>query len=312
MNSKDRVFILVYSQEEMLSKVEELKMRGYQENDIHVLVDDDSVLGAVDGRNDLQTHETGSFGSKFKSFFTGKDNVREELKQMDLEQRDIDLYQESLENGAILLYTEGGLPRDRDNYSSFGDDTRTIDSDEAKRNTAMAPFGRDIERDDRRHNDEKIRDTDVTGTDLGTTGIRSDEISATEVPREEQYGLPSYGDKDQDSRLKGDSIHPTTGSETADESKPEEKLMEHEPGLKAGADQDIINSDDGVHRRQEDQSPGVDPNLGPAPFGRDSEEEHLLSDRNDDFEEPRNPRDGRSLHEEADKKPGTPPTPKLF
>lgn len=312
MNSRNRDFILVYSQEEMLSKVEELKMRGYRESDIHVLVDDDSVLGAVDDRHELQTHETGSLGNKFKTFFTGKDSVREELKQMDLEQRDIDLYQESLENGAILLYTESGSSREQDNYSSFGDDTRTVDSDEAKRNTAMAPFGRDIERDDQRHRDEKIHDKDVVGTDLGTTGIRSDEIYTTETSHEEQHGLPSNGGKAQDSRLKGDSIHPTTGSRTADESNPEEKLMEHEPGLGADTGQDIINSDDGVHRRQDDQSPGVDPNLGPAPFGRDSEEEHLLADRDDNFEEPRNPRDGRSLHDEADKKPGTPPTPKLF
>lgn len=308
----DREFVLVYSQEEMLSKVEELKMRGYRENDIHVLVDDDAVLGAVDHRNDLQTHETGSFGNKFKSLFTGKDTVREEMKKLDLEQRDIDLYQESLENGAILLYTERGALRERDNFSSFGDDTRTVDSDEAKRNTALAPFGHDIERDDLQHNDAKIIDKDVVGTDLGTTGIKSDETYTTDVPREEQYGLPNSGDKVQDSRLKGDSIHPTTGSETVDESIPEEKLMEHEPGIGADTGQDIINSEDGVHRRQDDQSPGVDPNLGPAPFGRDSEEEHLLADRNDDFEEPRNPREGRSLHEDADKRPGTPPTPKLF
>ncbi|MDN7244456.1 general stress protein [Planococcus shenhongbingii] len=310
MKPLNREIVLVYSQEEMLSKVEELKMRGYQENDIHVLVDDDSVLGAVDNDRNIQTHETGSIGSKFKSFFTGKDTVREELKKLDLEQREIDDYQENLENGAILLYTEQSS-REDDNYSSFGDDARPIDSDEVKRNTAMAPFGRDIERDDLRHNDAPIRDKDVS-TDLGTTGIRSDEIYTTEVPREEQYGLPSYGDKTQDSRLKGDSIHPTTGSQTADESLPEEKLMEHEPGLGSAAGGDILNTDDGVHRRQDDQSPGVDPNLGPAPFGRDSEEEHLLNDRNDDFEKPRSPREGKTLHEEADKKPGTPPTPKLF
>jgi hypothetical protein len=309
MNSIDREFVLVYSQEEMQSKVEELKTRGYRESDIHVLVDDNAVLGAVDNQNDLQTHETGSFGSKFKSFFTGKDTVREELKKLDLEQRNIDLYQESLENGAILLYTERDTLRERDNYSSFGDDTRTIDSDESKRNTALAPFGRDVERDDLRHRDAEIRDKDVAGTDLGTTGIRSDEVYTTKVPREQQHGLPN---KEQDSRLKGDNIHPTTGSSTADASMPEEKLMEHEPGIGADTSQDIINSDDGIHRRQDDQSPGIDPNLGPAPFGRDSEEEHLLRGNNDDFEEPRDSRSGRSLHEEVDKKSGTPPTPKLF
>lgn len=270
MESTNREFTLAYSQEEMHRRVEELKSRGYRDNDIHVLVHDEAVLGATDMKG-IDIHETGTTGSKFKTFFTGKDTVREELKRLDLEERQIDTYQQDLENGAILLYTEEGATRG----------SRGVDEPSDRNASNPANLG-------------------------------SEEIYSSEVPREEQYGLPSYGDKPQDSRLKGESIHPTTSGKTMDESAPAEKLMEHEPGLDENPKRDVIDGDDGVHRRQDDQSPGVDPNLGPAPFGRDSEEEHLLNDQNRDGGESRHRSDEGPYYEDKDKRPGTPPTPKLF
>lgn len=268
MEPTNREFILLYSQEEMRSKIEELKSQGFREEDFHVLVDDEAVLSAEDTSR-INVQETGTVGNTFKTMFTGKDAVRDKLKSLDLEERQIDRYQEDLENGAILLYTEG-LPSSANRSA---------------------------------------------GSLEGTQDKGQDGIYTTEVPREEQYGMPKYGDKPQDSRIKGENIHPTTGSQTADESDPKEKLMEHEPGMASGEDSDLLDQHDGVNRRQDEQSPGIDPNLGPAPFGRNSEEEHLLNDndRRDGFETGKDPRDGRRpFHEDADKKTATPPTPRLF
>lgn len=269
MESRNREFTMAYSQEEMHRRVEELKNMGYRENDIHVLVHDDAVLGATTDLNGIHTHETGSTGSKFKSFFTGRDTVREELKRLDLEERQIDTYQDDLENGAILLYTEGAAPSGSRNYT---DSTTRHASNPAN--------------------------------------LGSEEIYTSETTREEQYGQSAYGNNPQDSRVKGENIHPTTGGRTMDETAPEEKLMEHEPGLGENAGSDLIDGDDGVRRRQDDQSPGIDPNLGPAPFGRDSEEEHLLNDHDQDNSRHRS--DRGPYDEDRDKRPGTPPTPKLF
>lgn len=313
MEPTNRDFELVYSPEELRSRIEELKGRGYSESDIHVLVEDSAVLGASDDLDGVHTHNAGSVGSKFKSFFTGRDSVREELKNLDLEQREIDNYQQDLEKGGILLYTDrGSLSRERDNQSSFGDDTRALDSDEVNRNTALEPFGRDIEKDGRRHNDEKLNDNDIKTDYSDPSRKDSGKIYTTAVPREEQYGEPNYGDEHKDSRLKGENIHPTTDRPTLDESSPSEKVMEHEPALGTKEGNDNLNREDGVNRRQDEQSPGVDPNLGPAPFGRDSEEEHLLSGENGDYEEPLNPDGTRRNYDGEDRKSDTPPSPKLF
>lgn len=313
MEPTNRDFELVYSPEELRSRIEELKGRGYSESDIHILVEDSAVLGASENLGGIHTHNAGSVGSKFKSLFTGRDSVREELKNLDLEQREIDDYQKDLEKGGILLYAErSSLSRERDNFSAFGDDTRTLDSDEVKHNAASEPLGKDIERDGRTHNDEKLQGKNIEPSYEDSSRRDYGEIYTSTVSRDEQYGTTKYENKYQDSRLKGENIHPTTDRPTPDESSPSEKLMNHEPATGTEKGNDNLKRDEGVNFRQDDQSPGTDPNLGPAAFGRDSEEEQLLRGENGEYEETLNPDGTRRHHDGEEHKPDTPPTPRLF
>lgn len=343
MTPNNREFEMVYSQEEMEQRIEQLKMHGYSENDIHVLARDKDVFDSYESQSNVDKHEAESFSSKFKSFFSGEDTVQSQLRDLGLEQSSIDRYSEDIKKGAILLYTDGSaMDSDRGN-STFGENSGTGGIDERNRNTAFAPFGRDIERDGNKFNDEKIRDEDVKA-DIDDNGTRTDGLSSqtiardseqiytTEVRRENQHGDPGYGHKTKDSRLEGANIHPTTDAKPEDEGSLKEKSFDHEPQLETEAQDVDLNREDGVNRRQDEQSPGLDPNLGPAPFGRDSEEEHLLrenDDRNngsrrgpddpkhtldghDDVDNRHNPRDARSFHEDVEKKTSTPPTPRLF
>ena len=344
MKRTNREFELVYSQEEMEQRIEQLKLHGYNENDIHVLARDKDVFNSYESRSNVEKHEAESFSSKFKSFFSGEDTVHTQLRDLDLDESSIDRYSEDIKKGAILLYTDGSsFNNDRENTSSFGDDTRTVDSDERKRNTAFTPFGRDIERDGNKFNDEKIIDPDVRagkhndgssrdGISSRTIQEDSERIYTSEVRREDQHGKQGSANRSKDSRLDGENIHPTTDAKPKDESSVKEKSFDHEPQLESDAQQDNLNREDGVNRRQDEQSPGVDPNLGPAPFGRDSEEEHLLRenddykdgkgggisdpkhplDGSDNVENSHNPRDGRPFHEDVHKKTSTPPTPRLY
>lgn len=344
MTPTNREFEMVYSQEEMEQRIEQLKMHGYSETDIHVLARDKDVFNSYKSRSNVDKHQAESFSSKFKSFFSGEDTVQSQLRDLDLDQPEVERYSEDIKKGAILLYTDGqSIGRESDNASSFGDDARKVDIDENKRNTAFTPFGRDVERDGQKFNDEKIRDRDVradiddenTETDqpsAQTIAQDSDKIYTSEVRREDQHGHPGYGKKTRDSRLEGDAIHPTTDRKREDDASLKEKSFDHEPQLETEAQEDDLNREGGVNRRQDEPSPGVDPNLGPAPFGRDSEEEHLIRDNdnddnekrsghddpkhtldgNDEVENRHNPRDARRFHEDVEKKKSTPPTPRLF
>ncbi|WP_422123790.1 general stress protein [Planococcus sp. X10-3] len=343
MKHTNREFEMVYSQEEMEQRIEQLKMHGYSENDIHVLARDKDVFNSYDSKLNVDKHEAESLSTKFKSFFSGEDTVHTQLRDLELDESVIDSYSEDIKKGAILLYTDGNaVNQERENSSTFSDGNRTGAIDESKRNTAFTPFGRDIERDGQKFNDEKIRDRDVMGTSNGdrndndepsyrTIAQDSEKIYTSEVRREDQHGHPKYGKKTKDSRLEGDSIHPTSDRKPEDEGSLKEKSFDHEPQLETEAQDEDLNREEGVNRRQDEPSPGVDPNLGPAPFGRDSEEEKLLRNDNqdkgtgnspddpknaldghDEVDNRHNPRDARPFHEDVEKKTATPPTPRLF
>ena len=311
MTPTNREFEMVYSQEEMEQRIEQLKMHGYSESDIHVLARDKDVFNSYKIRSNVDKHEAESFSTKFKSFFSGEDTVHSQLRELDLDQPSVERYSEDIKKGAILLYTDGqSMDRERENTSSFGDDTRTVDIDEsnnADRTAVEQPSAQTIAED-------------------------SKKIYTSEVRREDQHGHPGYGNKTRDSRLEGDTIHPTTDRKLEDEGFLKEKSFDHEPHLETEAQEDGLNREDGINRRQDESSPGVDPNLGPAPFGRDSEEEQLVRDNDDhdngnrsghddpkhtldgqdEVDNRHNPRDARPIHEDAEKKTATPPTPRLF
>lgn len=106
MKSMNHRFEVVYTERELEAKVEDMKTQGYKKNDIHVLTDNADILNAVETQEEVLTHETETVTDKFKSMFTGKDAVREELTQLDLSQTEIDEFHNILENDGIVLYTD--------------------------------------------------------------------------------------------------------------------------------------------------------------------------------------------------------------
>ncbi|MGM0897798.1 MAG: general stress protein [Bacillota bacterium] len=314
MAQTNRQFEIVYSQEEMERSLESLISRGYRNEDIHVLANDKNLVNEAQDRYGVDADKANSFGNRMKTLLTGEDKARAKLDEFGVDRDTADYYDREIERGAVLLYTDGAPTGtgESEHFSSHSDDNRPMDLEGDERNTAFAPFGRDIERDGRRHDDEKLLDKDIQKhegrTDTGVEGIYT-----TEATRE-QTNKSQIHDKSQDSRLKGDEIHPTTDrAKQSEAEKPSEKRMEHEPKLGTKDGEKELNREDGVNRRQDEPSPGVDPNLGPAPFGRDSEEQHLADDhRRDDYEAPKSPRDVNDYHENVEKKTGTPPSPRLF
>ena len=314
MAQTNRQFEIVYSQDEMERALEALISKGYRNEDIHVLANDKNLVNEAYDRYGVDSDKANSFSNSMKTLLTGEDKARAKLDEFGVDRDTADYYDREIERGAVLLYTDGapGGNGESEHFSSHSDDNNPMDLDAGERNTAFAPFGRDVERDGRMHHDEKLIDKDIQKHEGGhDTGV--DGIYTTDATREETNKTQMHS-KSQDSRLKGAEIHPTSDrAKPAEAEKPSEKRMEHEPKLGDGAGEKELNREDGVNRRQDEPSPGVDPNLGPAPFGRDSEEEHLAeSDRRDDFESPKNPRDVDDFHKNVEKKTGTPPTPRLF
>lgn len=289
MRSGNREFEIVYTKKELETAINELKAKGYHQEDIHVLANDKGLVESADTEG-VHADQANSFSNRFKSFLGGKDIVRKELDRFNLNKDRTDDYEREIEKGAVLLYTEGHSGSSEDeHFSSLNDSTSPTDL-EGK--TAGTPGSGSVDRH--------------TDTDHG-----SDEIYAREVSREDQHARAGKGDRFQDSRLKGDEIHPTSGL-AKDEGSVSEKEMDHEPALQTKEGEENLLQEADENRGREKRTPGVDPNLGPAPFGRDSEEQHLLNDENAD--ESAGTTESRDQHDEKIRrnKDNTPPTPRLF
>lgn len=292
MRSGNREFEIVYSKTEMETAIRSMKTKGYHEQDIHVLANDKRIVESA-GSEGVHAEQANSFSNRFKSFLSGKDIVRKELDRFNLNKDRADDYEREIEKGAVLLYTDGqGASPEDEHFSSLDDSNAPMDFEGSTGQTSGEGAV------DRHRGSER----------------NSDEIYAREVSREDQHARGGKGDRFQDSRLQGDEIHPTSGS-AKDESSVREKELDHEPGLQTKEGEENLLREDGVNRRQDEPSPGVDPNLGPAPFGRDSEEEHLLNQQQRDEDESDKSKGSREHYDATDRKNKddlNPPTPRLF
>ncbi|KIL52839.1 general stress protein [Jeotgalibacillus campisalis] len=111
------------SEQEVLDKIEELKVQGYSEEDMYVMARDKDELSLVRGRTDVDLESSeGNWMDKFKAFVTGDSPVREAFNRMGMEREDAERYYDDVNNGSILLYAD----------RHYGDSSSTAyaDSDE--------------------------------------------------------------------------------------------------------------------------------------------------------------------------------------
>lgn len=105
-DSKRRIKVAI-SEEQMYEKLEQFKIEGFSESDIHVVSKEHSHMRTLNRHSDATTHEAGNIMDKFKSWFTGKDAIKEGLRNLNLSDSETERYSNELEKGGIILYTEG-------------------------------------------------------------------------------------------------------------------------------------------------------------------------------------------------------------
>lgn len=102
MDSDKKVLAVVYSESDLLKKVEDLKRAGYQERDLHIIAKDVKHFDnyAFDKK------EVNSFSDKFKGFISGESGVREGVKSLGLSEAETERYTADLAKGGILIYKD--------------------------------------------------------------------------------------------------------------------------------------------------------------------------------------------------------------
>lgn len=108
MSSTNQVLAVLFSEEDLLRKIEDLKGDGYKEEELHLMAQDEDRFERAEQRTHIEIEETGGFSEKFKGLF-GKGGV----KSLDLSDEDQKRYKADLEKGGILIY----IDKSRDNIS---------------------------------------------------------------------------------------------------------------------------------------------------------------------------------------------------
>lgn len=102
MSSDKTVLTVVFSERDLVNKIEDLKKSGYKEKDLHIMAKDISHFENYS----FDKKEVDTFADKFKGFVSGDSGVREGVKSLNLSESETQRYTADLAKGGILLYTD--------------------------------------------------------------------------------------------------------------------------------------------------------------------------------------------------------------
>ncbi|MER2006590.1 MAG: general stress protein [Psychrobacillus sp.] len=247
LNSNRKIEI-ARTEEDMYEKLEHLQKQGYEESDIHVISSESTHLNALNRYSDVTTHEAGTFIDKFKSWFTGESAIVEGLKKLDLTEEEAEQYAKEVASGSIVLYTDAVPEGDSLGASANAEAAATTDY------------------------------TDTVGTDVVQNRFTEGEAPISDYAKESGF-TPSTNnmvnetdgrlDEPQDKFVRGETFA-TDPLLVRDENHvghtmQEDKLVQN----KRPTIEESITVEE---KSYGSQSPGSDPNLGPAAFGDDQAE----------------------------------------
>ncbi|HLG27485.1 MAG TPA: general stress protein [Paenisporosarcina sp.] len=312
------------TEDEMYEKLEQLKAHGYAESDIHVVSKEHSHMSTLNRHSEVSTHEAGTFMDKFKSWFTGEDAVTEGFRKLDLNDAETERYSKDIASGGIVLYTEGlkeGVVHSpqsefEEGYDTIGATGNSYESYSGEAHVQPTEPGFENTSRNELHGTTKTEfvesrfnetDSNVVGNEK-FTGQNESTTFGAEEPRSETI-LDNYRDEPQSKYSQEQGFAPSTNEfvnetdgrfdETQDRfargetfatdpylareedhighSTQEDKMVqEHRPTI----NETITNE----QQTDEFQSPGADPNLGPAAFGINEENEFPSGDMKNDFD----------------------------
>lgn len=314
----DRRIEVARTEEEIYEKLEVLKTEGYSENDIHVISKDRSHMHTLNRHSEVSTHEAGTFMDKFKSWFTGEDYVKEGLRKLDLNEREMNRYAQDVTSGGFVLYTDHDpIQKDdgrhqnefEEGYDTFGQTGNSYESYHGEERSVQPVEPGYEEREQSK--DPQFRAT--SGNDFKESRfIRSEttelnEKFENETPtfrveelNSEYSKAQSFGSSTNDFANKTESRfdEPTDRFERGESfatnpymarevdhighSTQEDRMVqEHRPKIDKNNQKETITES---YNTEGAQSPGSDPNLGPAAFGHEVENEFPSGSVKHDFE----------------------------
>jgi len=109
LNSGSYNIEVAHTKQEAMAIIDRLKTDGIPKGQINIVGKDLNEFTNLKWDADVDVHNAGNLGDKFKSFFTGEDAVMEGLKDLNLPESQLLHYKTVVENGGIIIYTDDYL-----------------------------------------------------------------------------------------------------------------------------------------------------------------------------------------------------------
>lgn len=101
------------SEEQLLQRIADLKMQGYDDDDMFVVVKDEDDISILKARSDVDVKTSPrNWLDRFMAFLTGDEPVKEGLLRLGMSDEEANRYCREVENGNLLLY----IDRNSDGY----------------------------------------------------------------------------------------------------------------------------------------------------------------------------------------------------
>ncbi|WP_342527898.1 general stress protein [Chryseomicrobium sp. FSL W7-1435] len=249
---------VAWTQEELNQKIESLRSQGYNESDIHVVTKDPDRFQVHATETKVDTHETGTFWDRFKSFFTGEDATTESLSKLNLEQHDQERYSADLTNGGAILYVEDHLRSDE--YNTFGETGNSYESYSGE--TAAGTVGTEFV-NKRFTDNEPILGEHTPEENRQLFKNEAQAYSEESVVENDAFNIEPRMTEEQKTE------HASFEQATPRAESTESTFETTEPRFESTESTFETNQPKGYEESQAygAESPGADPNLGPAAFG---------------------------------------------
>lgn len=135
--SDRRMIGLFQTEQEVMHKVEELKAAGEAEKNMHVVAKRDGEISALRDHTDVNA-ESGirdvNWLDRVKAFLHGSDRIRDELRNMGLNDAEAEQYYDAIDEGQILLYIDR---HSYDRYPNMYKKDSELDHDKGKKRTGL-------------------------------------------------------------------------------------------------------------------------------------------------------------------------------
>ncbi|ANU10293.1 hypothetical protein BBH88_08250 [Planococcus antarcticus DSM 14505] len=102
MSFDKTILAVVFSENDLKNKIEDLKSAGYKEQNLHIIAKDTEHFENYA----FDKEEVGTFTDKFKGFISGDSGVREGVKSLGLSETETERYTADLEKGGIIVYKD--------------------------------------------------------------------------------------------------------------------------------------------------------------------------------------------------------------